>query len=120
MLVNKLCRHEIKFLINCKFLRHSSFIIAAQNFSCNSRLNIYSTCHFQSNEKLSAIKVNGKQIKIEQHYFEAPVRQPRPPIGQRRVADLTGLKGNLYTRFFVAIHLSIIFFLHIGLKSTLK
>ena len=99
MLVNKLCPHGTKFLINCQALSNSGLIIAAQNFSCKSRLNIHSSCHFQSNEKLSTIKVNGKQIKIDQHYFEAPVRQPRPPKGQRRVADLTGLKGNLYTLF---------------------
>ena len=46
------------------------------------------------NETLSTLTINGNRIKITQHYFDQPVKQPRPPKGQRRIADLTGLKGN--------------------------
>ena len=95
MLGNKL-RSCIQFHVSRKVLFQSGFIIARQNFSSNSSLQISFSCCLQSNEKLATIKVNGKQIKIGQHYFETSVRQPRPPKGQRRVADLTGLKGNLY------------------------
>ena len=49
---------------------------------------------FHQDIKWSSISVNGKNIKIYQHYFDQPVPQPRSPKGQRRIADLTGLKGN--------------------------
>ena len=50
--------------------------------------------HFNQDVKWSSISVNGKNIKIYQHYFDQPVPQPRSPKGQRRIADLTGLKGS--------------------------
>ena len=49
--------------------------------------------HFNQDVKCSSVSVNGKNIKIYQHYFDQPVAQPRSPEGQRRIADLTGLKG---------------------------
>ena len=49
--------------------------------------------HFNQDVKCSTVSVNGKSIKIYQHYFDQPVAQPRSPEGQRRIADLTGLKG---------------------------
>lgn len=50
--------------------------------------------HFNQDVKWSSISVHGKNIKIYQHYFDEPVAQPRSPKGQRRIADLTGLKGS--------------------------
>ena len=49
--------------------------------------------HINQDVKCSSVSVNGKNIKIYQHYFDQPVAQPRSPEGQRRIADLTGLKG---------------------------
>ena len=49
--------------------------------------------HFIQDVKCSSVSVNGKNIKIYQHHFDQPVAQPRSPEGQRRIADLTGLKG---------------------------
>ena len=42
---------------------------------------------------VSGVILNGKQIKVSQHYFEEPILQPRSAISDRREADLTGLKG---------------------------
>ena len=54
-------------------------------------------------ELFASISVNGTRVKIYEHYFENPVSQLKPPSGNRRVADLTGLKGRqntiLYFRY---------------------
>ena len=50
---------------------------------------------FEKTCNLSCFEVNGKQIRIAQHYFDTPVEQPRAPKGRRRLADLSGLKGRL-------------------------
>ena len=44
-------------------------------------------------ELVTSLSLTGTGVKIYEHYFENPVAQPRPPSGNRRVADLTGLKG---------------------------
>ena len=74
------------------FARLGFAIITGVQKSGVRKLNISSQC----NESfLSGVSLNGKQIKVLQHYFEEPVLQPRPPKGGRREADLTGLKGRL-------------------------
>ena len=52
---------------------------------------------------VSGVILNGKQIKVSQHYFEEPILQPRSAISDRREADLTGLKGtsNLLLHLYV-------------------
>ena len=63
--------------------------------SSSSPLTVHQTKrHFNKDVKWSSISVNGKKIKIYQYYFDQPVAQPRSPKGQRRIADLTGLKGS--------------------------
>jgi hypothetical protein len=48
----------------------------------------------EENARFSRVEVDGKEIRIVEHYFDQPVPQPRPPKGNRRAADLTGLKSN--------------------------
>ena len=72
------------------FIRFSCAINTNYRKVCWRKLNLSSQC----NETfLSGILLNGKQIKVLQHYFEEPVLQPRSLKGDRREADLTGLKG---------------------------
>ena len=43
----------------------------------------------------SGVMLNGKQIRVAQHYFEEMVEQPRSVLSDRREADLTGLKSRV-------------------------
>ena len=95
----------ISKLFTCRtILTFSSYKILQWNFSLiakyrhnpqNSRRFSSSSNRFkEENVRFYRMEVEGKEIRINEHYFDQPVPQPRPPKGHRRVADLTGLKGN--------------------------
>ena len=94
MLVNKLFKNKIKFNFNFETLLSNEFFIPNKKYLNERCFTVSLVCNDEGNEKLSSLRIKGNQIKIAQHYFEHPVQQPRPPKGQRRIADLTGLKSN--------------------------
>ena len=100
MIESKICKNKIKFGVNLKNFLLSGISTIKQNHQCKRSINVSTSCNDQINETLSTLTINGNRIKIAQHYFDQPVKQPRPPKGQRRIADLTGLKGNFgFDRF---------------------
>ena len=94
MIVSKIRKNKIEFCVYLKNFVLSGISTIKQNHQCNRNISVSTSCNDQENEKLSTLTINGNRIKIAQHYFDQPVKQPRPPKGRRRIADLTGLKGN--------------------------
>ena len=106
MLARIQCLAKTIFPINVKLLLSDGSFITNRAFTCkNKNIHLSSSAYDLANERLSDLWIKGKQIKINQHYFENPVQQPKPPKGQRRVADLTGLKGNFVSKLlhFLAV-----------------
>lgn len=61
-------------------------------FSLPFGVNVASKGRSNHNHALTSFSVNGKSIKISQHFFDKPIDQPRVIIDNRRAADITGLK----------------------------
>ena len=109
MLARKPCLAKTIFSTNVQLLLSVDSFITNRAFSCkNKNIHLSSSSYDKVNERLSDLRVKGKEIKINQHYFESPVQQPKPPKGQRRVADLTGLKGIFFSKLVIFIRFALI------------